>query len=571
MLQPVIKSTFLALLLTLTACGGGSGGSGGGDKSDPGFKVSDTTPAHEAVDVSPDAILAVSFNKDIFAKSATDDSGAILLKRTGSSTELEWQVVADTARSLTIEPDLPLALLTNYTVTVTDKVTDIGGTPLSAEHNWSFTTRDGAWGDTAQPVGEAKAAALPEISVDKAGNALAVWRDEIGINDSAYSLYASYYDVNAGSWEPRVELYETKERLTSAWAFDAKLDSDGNAMVVWFRREPGNKYQVFARYRSFDAASWEDTKLISDLSIGKYAYPSVGFDSSGNAMAVWTQEDSNSDSILAFNQYDATANSWGTPKEAFKLDGVASSSHFQQALAVDQDGNAVVVWPQDVTGTTIKTARVYANRYRVDTGVWTTKKEIGRHQAENQAKDLRVTFDGSGNAFAAWWLVTPAPDNNFHAFVNRFDSLKGGWGTSTRLKATRQDECGRHPSVAANANGRALVAFECGEIYSSHYRPDSDNWSAVEKISKSGGSNVNVSMDSSGNATAVWAERSNSDDLAYANRYNSVEGTWQGPAFIGQGANAKANLPKVATDASGQAVSIWQDDNFIFYNRFSAE
>jgi len=104
MLEPVIKSTFLVLLLTLTACGGGggSGGSGGGDKSDPGFKVSDTTSAHEAVDVSPDAILAVSFNKDIFAKSATDDSGAILLKRTGSSTELERQVVADTASSLTI-------------------------------------------------------------------------------------------------------------------------------------------------------------------------------------------------------------------------------------------------------------------------------------------------------------------------------------------------------------------------------------------------------------------------------------------------------------------------------------
>jgi hypothetical protein len=116
------------------------------------------------------------------------------------------------------------------------------------------------------------------LSVDDAGNALALWT-EITQRPAQVVVSAARPAVS-GTWQPSVQLSPS-----AVYAFDAALTSDraGNAVAVW-GEAPGPT--VHAALRPAASATWEPSVQIA-IAVGTSGGIAAGIDEHGNALAVW--------------------------------------------------------------------------------------------------------------------------------------------------------------------------------------------------------------------------------------------------------------------------------------------
>src|SRR6185295_7689129 len=102
--------------------------------------------------------------------------------------------------------------------------------------------------------------------------------------------------------------------------------------------------------------------------------------------------------------YTASTNTWGTAVQVDTLSGTITTP----ALAVDASGNAVAVWVQN-DGTVNS---LYASRFNVGTGTWSTPALVeSRSQAmPTTADNLSVSING--NYAAISWLQPTSGSTN---------------------------------------------------------------------------------------------------------------------------------------------------------------
>ena len=167
------------------------------------------------------------------------------------------------------------------------------------------------------------------------------------------------------------------------------FDSSGNALAVWYQND-GTRNNIWANRYDF-ITGWGSAALIETDNAGDARFPQVAFDSSGNALAVWDQNDGTRRNIWA-NRYVA-GTGWGSAA-LIETDNAGEASH--PHMAVDSSGNALAVWQQS-DGTLYN---IWANRYVAGTG-WGTAALIETDNAGDAGGPM-VAFDSSGNALAVW-------------------------------------------------------------------------------------------------------------------------------------------------------------------------
>ena len=120
-------------------------------------------------------------------------------------------------------------------------------------------------------------------------------------------------------------------------AFEPQVaeDTSGNSLFIWTRSD-GTNLRIQARFRAADG-TWGATQTISQS--GRDASePQVAFDPSGNAIAVWSQQDgSNSRTHAAFRP---AGGSFGGDQTISPAGSNASAPQ----IAIDSTGKAIAVW-----------------------------------------------------------------------------------------------------------------------------------------------------------------------------------------------------------------------------------
>ena len=201
---------------------------------------------------------------------------------------------------------------------------------------------------------------------------------------------------------------------------------------------------------------------------------------------------------------------------------------------------------------------------------WGTAALIETNNDGSAAKP-QLSFDASGNAFAVWEQYD---GTRFNIWANRYSAAIGTWGTAGLIET---DDSGQaySPQVVIDSFGNATAVWHQSDgtryhIWANHYTVSTGTWGMAEKIetdNSGDAENVDVAVDASGNVVAVWQQSQGSAREIWSNRYTPASGTW-GIAVQIEGLS-NSNSPKVATDASGNAVAVWSRIDGSYFNVWS--
>jgi uncharacterized membrane-anchored protein len=533
----IMKAWYLlGAALFLTACGGSSGSGGGGGGSTPAalYGVGGTVTGA----VNPGLTL--------------ENNGGDSLPVAGTSFEFGTELADGASYAVTVaeHPNQQLCSLTNASGVVAgadvDNVEvlcrywrtaaliesgsagdaeapqiafDGSGNAIAVWHQSDgtkmniyanrYTASTGTWGTEelieSSNVGHAIA---PQIAVDSTGNAIAVWRQDVG----DINIYANRYTASTGSWGT-AELIESNS-VGNTVSPQIAVDSTGNAIAVW-QQSDGIDESIYANRYTASTDSWGTAELIESGNNGQAVQPQIAFDSAGNAIAVWSQSDGGLSNIYS-NRYTAGAG-WGTAE--LIATGDADNADRPQ-IAIDSNGNAIVVW-RELSALGAKVS-IYASRYTASTDSWGTE-ELLENSDDGHAFDPQIAIDDDGNGVAVWWQRDSA--NLRHIYSNRY-TPGAGWGTEERIESSDQGHS-HYPEIAIDDEGNVIAVWSqndlvsSGLLYANRYTANTGSWGTEGPIGNGNGSvlQAQVAIDGDGNAITVWRQSDGTYLSIYANRF----------------------------------------------------
>ena len=288
--------------------------------------------------------------------------------------------------------------------------------------------------------------------------------------------------VTTRTWSPRV--FVSGEGVIARGP-EVAVDGVGVASVVFERRR--NYIQVVRRSTT---GTWSAPKVI-----GRGNSPRIGVDDAGRVTVVWLGGDGRlRSSRRALNGV------WSSP---VTIAAGAGSGRFD--LAVSSGGAAAVVWVRYVKG--VLDEKVLS-AYRPPSGPWLAPQRVGL-SADIGNSNVELAIDAAGNAVAVYG------DGDTSLVAARRTVQGGGWTTPTVITGPEDDESfSAYFDVAVDPEGNIVAVWmqifdsqTVADELRSTRRPVGGPWEPPAAIPADPGPYIQVAMDSSGRATAVWDTR----------------------------------------------------------------
>ncbi|MCI5193370.1 MAG: hypothetical protein D3915_09630 [Candidatus Electrothrix sp. AU1_5] len=345
-----------------------------------------------------------------------------------------------------------------------------------------------------------------QVAMDGAGNVILAWRE-----DDGGKIRARHYKTDRG-WQ-KARLIKKKPWLSfiktedtgSAGDLQIAMNEAGNAVAVWFQSDESRSEKKL-RLKYYTAGSGWDNGESSLINLGGNIMVSdlrVAIDRTGNAVAVWQQEENGIESLWA-NRYEV-GKGWQQPK----LIENNKRTAWNHEIAADKAGNIIVVWQQSRWDG----YNIWANHYAAGSG-WKGAQRINNN-APGCAEPPEIAFDGAGNALAIWSECQRGKERA-DLWFNRYVA-GGGWQTAQRIDT---DDTGfaYHPDIAFDGAGNALAAWsQCNgrpdvflnhcNIWASRYVPGI-GWEKVQPITidADNAERPQIAVDTAGNALVIWRQ-----------------------------------------------------------------
>jgi len=227
-------------------------------------------------------------------------------------------------------------------------------------------------------------AGSPDVGINAAGEAVAVWQHFDGSNDivQAAALPAG------GEWSEPDDLSEAGQ---NAHEPQVAIDPDGDAVATW-SRWGGSALIVQAAVRS--GGDWSEPEDLSEARLPGGAAP-VAIDAAGNAVAVWLHPDGDHHINRGILQAAVrpAGGEWSEPED-LSPPGEDQAAH-NPALAMNGTVGAIAVWRQ-----------IDGGEYRVQVSVrppggeWSEPEDLSAAGEEADLPDLAL--DAAGNGIAVF-------------------------------------------------------------------------------------------------------------------------------------------------------------------------
>ena len=268
------------------------------------------------------------------------------------------------------------------------------------------------------------------------------------------------------------------------------MDNNGNVTVAWISYGESDEYLLQTATKLNGV--WQEPVTISLPDVNPLA-SSIAADNNGTITVAWVGRTTDTHTPIV----QVTTKSLNEPwQEPITLAQHNLNGYYPQ-IAVDNSGNATVLWGSIVSGSYVVQASTRLQ------GTWQLTPDTipGSQQMVAQPK---IAGDGMGNVTAVW--------SNDTSVLASTKSVNGTWQPI--------------PDVLS------LPTFSLGF-------PD-------------------IAMDDSGNAVVVWMEKQDMEQPMYIQAVSKpFGGLWQPSPDILSPTNLSATSVQVAMDGSGNATAIW--------------
>jgi hypothetical protein len=185
----------------------------------------------------------------------------------------------------------------------------------------------------------------PRVAVDAAGNWVAVWADDRNQNNVSQIRARGFAPGGCQRFgEITVNTESQGQQLAPAIA----AAPNGQFVVVWHDDGGDGKYQIKMRGFNADGTPRFSQRTVNNVASGQQLLPSIALASTGDFVVAW-QDDAGND-----GRYQIKArqfNSDGSPKGGqFTVNTNAAGQQLTPSVAVNPDGDFVVVWQDDTDG-----------------------------------------------------------------------------------------------------------------------------------------------------------------------------------------------------------------------------
>ena len=242
----------------------------------------------------------------------------------------------------------------------------------------AFRRANGAWLPAENVSGPGLDVDRPDVALDAAGNAVAVWQSSA---DGSSSIIQAATRTSAGSWS-------TPQSLSSpgfAERPQAGVDSAGEAVAVWSFHSANARVEAAVRRAG---GSWAPAQTLSSPGADALQ-PRVDVNPRGNAIAAWVSFDGRT------NVIQTTSRSRGGAWSAVQDISPRSPDLGAPRIALDAAGDVVAVW----RGLSSARERIQAVRHPAR-GAWSAPKLISSGSTDADLPD--VALDATGNGAAIW-------------------------------------------------------------------------------------------------------------------------------------------------------------------------
>jgi hypothetical protein len=539
----LMNSRWLAYVLVLfgsVSLGYACKGDGGGGTF---LQVIETSPVDNQAEVPIETRIGFRINAPIDPDWLTTET---FFLTDGDGTIVPSTVmVGDEADVAELIPDQPLAVITDFTVTVTTGLQSPGGATLEKDFEWDFRTLDSAWGTPGwlEEVGTG-VSDQHEIVVDGQSNALAVWEYT---EDTGSGIWANHY-TRAGLWE-QPELISSGDMATTP---QVAADDAGNGFAVWAQSEGSTSTNIWTNRYVVDQG-WGIPELLQDGEVTPARLPSIVADPAGNAIAIWAQQDIDASAVeVVWARRFEPGVGWGA---AESIDEMPSALVGRAGLGMDRSGNAIAVWSRG-------TSLLWANRYTAGSG-WGTA-ELIKDDTSPPVRDQRLAVGANGEAVVIWvqddpdfeniWGVRYAPGSN--------------WGDPERIDEYADGDK-KQPDVAVDGAGVAHAVWSQDDpdfenIWASQYGPSS-GWGTpvlIEPANDEPNEDAHatvprVGVNTDGNTFVVWRQLSEGWGSIWSNRIDPGEAWDPARTQLIENDDRAAKRPKIAVDENRHAHAIW--------------
>ena len=410
-----------------------------------------------------------------------------------------------------------------------------------------------------------------QLSVDDAGNALAVWSQSDGTASLVYTVYVSRFTKATGLWTT-----STVQSLGSSVANNVDGNSmpalsaairNANAAAVSWIQSDGTANSVWVS--RWNGTSWVTTSSPIEAGTNHARQTSSAIDTAGNVAVTWTQT-ANGGSVenVWYNYFNVTTGAWAGPQS---LQTTAGTSQRAQ-VAFDWTGNALFAWVQD--------GDVLARRLDKATlllGAVTTL------DARTETPDSpTIAMDRQTGAGFVAWIQSDGTSMSVYARKFTNTGAFGSWTAPAELiDSTTEAVNGlwqqNTPSLVASMRGDRGVVMWCQEQTLGGVNHIDDvmaarlvggSWQAPEHLvynaGPQGGFFNGVAVDAQGNVTTAWGTAA--DPGLWVSRYTAPS-QWTGAMSISDPGN-DSYFVKSGSDANGNIVAIWESAGSLKTRRY---
>jgi Ca2+-binding RTX toxin-like protein len=295
---------------------------------------------------------------------------------------------------------------------------------------------------------------------------------------------------------------------------------------------------------------------------------SVAMDADGDFVVTWISNGQDGDGYGIYAQlHNAVGGKQGVE---FRVNTTTASYQTQPAVAMDADGDFVVVW-QGIVPSTTSIYDIYAQRYKAAGIPQGSEFQVNSNERGVQSLSS-VAMDADGDFVVVWQSFGSDSGGGFGISAQRYNASGVREGNEFRVNSTFSSDQAL-PSVAMDANGDFVVAWQSNGqdgngygIYAQRYNASGVVWGSEFRVNTTTANNQTMpsaAMDADGDFVIAWESnlQDGSGKGIYAQRYSSLGVKEGGEMPVNTFKTDDQSEPEIAMDVSGDFVVTWNSFN----------